>query len=87
MSVHREIALDIIFSFLVETLNYTNTMSRIDYLFITSKYEKSRLMHFTKTASYLSFHSLLHNWCNTIRGMCCLCDGAYKRALAANWKE
>ena len=29
----------------------------------------------------------LHDWYNKGCGMFCLWDGAYKRPLAANWKE
>ena len=38
--------------------------------------------------SYFSFQPVLHDWCNKGHGMCYpVWDDAYKRNLAANWKE
>ena len=39
-------------------------------------------------SSYFLFQPVLHDWCN--KGcvvLSCLWDNAYKRTLAANWKE
>ena len=54
-SIHRGIPLGVILNLIVETFNYENIMSRIDYLlFITSKYENPKIIHFfSETASLI----------------------------------
>ena len=56
-SVHRGIPFDIIFYFIVETLNYANIMSRLDSLFITSKCGKQKQKNGRKEMFYFTTHS------------------------------